>query len=417
MSTGNEATYVIVGGGLAGAKAVEGIRESDPDGSIVVVAAEDLIPYERPPLSKAVLKGDDTPDSAFTHPREWYDEQHVGLRLGEAATAIDPTARRVTLAGGDTLGYERLLLATGSVVRHLDVPGADLMDVLYLRSMPDSDALRSRLVAGSNVVIIGAGWIGLEVAAAARERGCEVTIIEPQAAPLLGVVGERVGGWFADLHRAHGVDLRLGTGVERIEGEGQVAAVVTSTGESIPADTVVIGVGITPDTALAAAAGLEVDNGVVCDSSLRTSDEHIWAAGDVANWLSTTLGTHVRVEHWANALDGGLAAGRSMAGQDVTYDPIPFFFSDQYDAGLEYAGHVARGTEADVVLRGDPASNEFMAFWVVPEGGGVRVLAGMHVNVWDTIDTVQQLVRDRTVVDRDRLADPEVALDVLGADA
>ncbi|EWT02803.1 pyridine nucleotide-disulfide oxidoreductase [Intrasporangium oryzae NRRL B-24470] len=416
-SATSEATYVIVGGGLAGAKAVEGIRESDPDGSIVIVAAEEHIPYERPPLSKGVLKGDDTADSAFTHPQEWYAEQHVELRLGDAATAIDPAARTVTLASGATLGYDRLLLATGSTVRRLDVPGADLMDVLYLRTMGDSAALRSRLVAGSNVAVVGAGWIGLEVAAAARERGCEVTIVEPQASPLLGVVGERVGGWFADLHRAHGVDLRLGTGVDRFEGDGQVTGVVTSDGETIQADTVVVGVGITPTTALAEAAGLEVDNGVRCDASLRTSDPHIWAAGDVASWHSTTLGTHVRVEHWANAQDGGLAAGRSMAGQDVTYDPVPFFFSDQYDAGLEYAGYVPRGTDAEVVLRGDPATNEFMAFWVVPEGEGVRVLAGMHVNVWDTIDAVQQLVRNRTVVDRDRLADPDTALDSLAAPA
>jgi 3-phenylpropionate/trans-cinnamate dioxygenase ferredoxin reductase subunit len=238
-----------------------------------------------------------------------------------------------------------------------------------------------------------------------------VTVVEPQAAPLLGVMGEQIGGWFADLHRSHGVTFRFGEGVERLEGSGHVETVVTTAGVRLPADVVVVGVGITPNTGLAEKAGLEVDNGVVTDAGLRTSADGVWAAGDVANWESTALGTHVRVEHWANANDGGLAAGRSMATADVTYDPIPFFFSDQYDAGLEYAGYVPRDSGAEVVLRGEPSSNEFMAFWVVPEGDGVRVLAGMHVNVWDTIDAVQQLVRDHTVVDRDRLADPSVPLD------
>ena len=212
------------------------------------------------------------------------------------------------------------------------------------------------------------------------------------------------------LHRGHGVEFRFGEGVERIEGETSVTGVVTKSGDTVPADAVVVGVGITPNTGLAEGAGIDTANGITTDEALRTSAEGVWAAGDVANWRSTALDAFVRVEHWANALDGGLAAGRSMAGQDVTYDPIPFFFSDQYDIGLEYAGYVPRGSDAEVLLRGEPSSNEFMAFWVVPEGDGVRVLAGMHVNVWDTIDDVQRLVRDRTVVDRDRLADPGVAL-------
>ena len=410
QAPGERTAYVIVGGGLAAAKAVEGIRESDSTGSILLVAQEDRLPYERPPLSKGVLKGDDEPDSAFTHDRDWYDEQHVDLRLGTAATALDAEKHALTLAGGDVVAYEKLLIATGSTPRALDVPGADLDGVLYLRELQESEALKARLTDGARVVLVGAGWIGLEVAAAARHHGCTVTIIEPQAAPLLGVMGEQVGGYFADLHRGHGVELRLGEGVERIEGEGSVTGVVTTSGDTVPADIVVVGVGITPNTGLAEGAGIETDNGIVTDPGLHTSAEGVWAAGDVANWRSTTLDTHVRVEHWANAQDGGLAAGRSMAGQDVTYDPIPFFFSDQYDIGLEYAGYVPRGTDAQVVLRGEPSSNEFMAFWVVPEGEGVRVLAGMHVNVWDTIDDVQRLVRDHAVVDPARLGDPDVPL-------
>ena len=407
----NSQPIVIVGGGLTAARAIEAIRETDQETPVVLVAKENRLPYERPPLSKGVMLGNDPEDVAFTHPREWYDDNHVDLRLGVAADRLDPVGRILTLSDGSELGYGSVLIATGSGLRKLDVPGTDLADVFYLRSMTDSEKIRARLVAGSDVVIIGAGWIGLEVAAAARHHGAEVTIIEPQPAPLFGVVGEQIGTWFADLHRSHGVTLRLGEGVERLEGEdGKVTMVVTSSGERLPADTVVIGVGIRPNTRLAEDGGLEVDNGVVVDESLRASAEGVYAAGDVANWYNPTLGTRLRVEHWANAQDGGYAAGQSIVGKDVHYGPIPFFFSDQYDVGLEYAGHVPRDTEAEVVLRGDPKSNEFMAFWVVPEGSGVRVLAGMHVNVWDTMDAVQALIRGRVAVDRARLADPGVAL-------
>lgn len=407
----NSHPIVIVGGSLTAARAIEAIRESDHETPIVLVGKENRLPYERPPLSKGVMLGNDPEDVAFTHPREWYDDNNVELRLGVAADRLDPDKRTVTLSDGSELGYGSVLIATGSGLRKLDVPGTDLADVFYLRSMTDSEKIRARLVAGSDVVVIGAGWIGLEVAAAARHHGAEVTIVEPNPTPLFGVVGEQVGTWFADLHRSHGVTLRLGEGVERLEGEdGKVTAVVTSSGERLPADTVVIGVGIRPNTRLAEEAGLEVDNGIVVDEALRASAEGVYAAGDVANWYNPTLGTRVRVEHWANAQDGGYAAGQSIAGKDVHYGPVPFFFSDQYDVGLEYSGYIPPGTETEVVLRGDPKSNEFMAFWVVPEAGGVRVLAGMHVNMWDTMEAVQTLVRDRTSVDRDRLADPGIAL-------
>ncbi|MEO6997088.1 MAG: FAD-dependent oxidoreductase [Terracoccus sp.] len=410
------ATYLIVGGGLAASRAVEGIRSLDQSGSIVLVTEEERLPYERPPLSKAALKGDDPVESAFTHEKGWYADNHVDLRVGDPATSLDASENTVTLEDGAVVGYDNLLLATGSSARALDVPGADLDGVLYLRRMPESTALRARFAAGHRMVIVGAGWIGLEVAAAAVEAGCQVTVVEPQPSPLFGVLGPEIGAWFADLHRSHGVKFQFGEGVERLTGEGHVTGVVTKSGPTVPADTVVVGVGISPNTGLAEAAGLQIDNGIVTDSSLRSSDRQVWAAGDVASWLSPTLETHVRVEHWANANDGGYAAGRSMAGSDELYDPIPFFFSDQYDVGLEYAGYVARGAETELVVRGDLASNEFMAFWVVPAegsdagGDGVRVLAGMHVNVWDTIDAVQQLVRERTTVDRTRLADPDVAL-------
>lgn len=407
---------VIIGGGLTAARAIEAIRETDQETPIVLVGKEDRLPYERPPLSKAVMLDKEPEESAYSHPQEWYDERHVELRLGIAADKLDTAAKTVTLSDGSELTWDRVLLATGSGVRKLKVPGSKLADVFYLRSMPDSAAIKARLVAGSNVVIVGAGWIGLEVAAAAREHGAEVTVIEPSATPLFHVVGEQVGSWFAGLHESHGVTFRFGDGVESLEGDdaGRVTTVVTKDGTRLPADTVVIGVGIFPNTRLAEDAGLEVDNGVVVDEALKSSVEGVYAAGDVANWYNPTLGTRLRVEHWANAQDGGYAAGQSIAGQDVHYGPIPFFFSDQYDAGLEYAGYVPRDADAEVVLRGDPAGNEFMAFWVVPEGAGHRVLAGMHVNVWDTIDTVQDLVRNRTVVDTARLADTAIPLAEVG---
>jgi 3-phenylpropionate/trans-cinnamate dioxygenase ferredoxin reductase subunit len=406
---------VIIGGGVTAARAIEAIRESDQQTPIVLVGKEDRLPYERPPLSKGVMLGNDAEESAFVHPQDWYDERHVDLRLGVAADRLDTEAKTVTLSDGTQVAWDKVLLATGSSVRKLEVPGSELADVFYLRSMKDSAAIRARLVAGSEVVIIGAGWIGLEVAAAARQHGAEVTILEPQSAPLLGVVGEQIGSWFADLHRAHGVTFRFGDGVASLDGDefGKVTSVVTSSGDRLPADTVVIGVGIRPNTRLAEDAGIVVDNGVVVDEALRSSAEGVYAAGDVANWFNPTLDTRMRVEHWANANDGGYAVGQSITGQDVHYGPVPFFFSDQYDIGLEYAGYVPRGTDTEVVLRGDPASNAFMAFWVVPEAAGVRVLAGMHVNVWDTIDAVQSLVRGRTVVDRGRLADAEVDLATL----
>jgi 3-phenylpropionate/trans-cinnamate dioxygenase ferredoxin reductase component len=404
-------TFVIVGGGLAATRAVEAIREGGHSGHVVLVCDDADLPYDHPPLSKVVLAGTEPPETAFLHPAEWYAEQDVDLRLGVTATRLDPAGHTLELADGTGIEWDRLLLATGSSVRRLDVPGADLDHVMYLRTMTQSTTLRDRLATGGAVVIIGAGWIGLEVAAAARSHGCDVTIVEPQPAPLAGVVGERVGSYFTDLHSSHGVTFRLGEGVQRLQGTDAVTGVVTSAGAELPAQTVVVGIGVTPNTGLAADAGLEVADGIVCDEALRTSAPDTYAAGDVANWLHPTLGQRIRVEHWANAQDGGYAAGRSMLGEDVRYDAIPFFFSDQYDAGLEYAGHVPRGTGTEVVLRGDPAEGEFMAFWTT-DG---RVLAGMHVNVWDTIDHVQALVRNKSVVDPKLLADPDTPLsDLVG---
>ena len=395
-------TFVIVGGGLAAVRAIEAIGESGHTGQLILIGQESTLPYDRPPLSKDVLAGNADPDTAVLHDQEWYDERQVDLRLGVEATGLDTEQHTLTLGDDTEVAWDRLLIATGSSARRLDVPGADLDNVFYLRTSTESAALREQLTSGGRVVIVGAGWIGLEVAAAARGYGCEVTVIDPQPTPLHAIVGDQIGRYFIDLHTSRGVAFRLSDGVERLVGDGAVTGVVTTSGEHLPAETVVVGVGIFPNTRLAENAGIEVDNGIVCDRSLRTSAPDVFAAGDVANWFNPTLDRHLRVDHWANANDGGFAAGRSMAGEDVAYDVVPYFFSDQYDTGLEYAGHVPRGTETTVVLRGDPADNAFMAFWLAED----RVLAGMHVNVWDTIEDVKTLVRSGAAVDPRELADP-----------
>ncbi|HEU4540761.1 MAG TPA: FAD-dependent oxidoreductase [Jiangellaceae bacterium] len=401
-------TFVIVGGGLAGAKAAETLREEGFDGRVVLLSDEPEPPYERPPLSKGYLLGNDERDKAFVHPEPWYGEHQIELRLGARVTAIDPGAHEVELDGGERLGYRKLLLATGSEPRRLDVPGADLADVRYLRNLPDSDHLRDVLVEGHRVAVIGGGWIGLEVAAAARTHGAEVTVVEIADLPLLGVLGEDVALAFAGLHREHGVDLRLGTGVSEIVGDnGRVVAVVTADGHEIMADTVVVGIGIRPRVELAAAAGLAIDDGVAVDAGFRTSDSDIYAAGDVAAIDHPLLGSRVRVEHWQNALDGGPVAARSMLGQDVSWDKLPYFFTDQYDLGMEYIGHAPPGSYDNVVLRGDVPGRAFQAFWL-QEG---RPIAGMHVNLWDDgISPIEEFVRSGRTVDPSRLADPDVPL-------
>ncbi|HEX2177869.1 MAG TPA: FAD-dependent oxidoreductase [Nocardioidaceae bacterium] len=403
----SEERFVIIGASLAGAKAAETLRAEGYSGSVVMIGAEHHLPYDRPPLSKGALKGSDSYDSATLFPEQWYADHDIELRLGRPAWRLDLSAHNVYVHNQDKLQYDRLLLATGSSVRTLNVPGADVEGVHYLRTMEDSQRLRKRLVDRPDVVVVGAGWIGLEVAAAAREYGASVTVLEPQATPLYAALGPEVGQVYADLHVSHGVDLRLGESVQQIlAGDGHVSGVVTGLGETLPAGLVVAGVGVVPNTDLAEGAGLEVDNGVLCDQSLRTSDPDVFAAGDIANSFNPLLGGRVRVEHWANALNGGVAAAQAMLGQEVVYDRIPYFYSDQYDTGMEFAGHLPRGVETTVVLRGDVAGHEFMAFWLDDD----RVLAGMHINVWDSIEEVKDLIRSSDRVDPERLADPAVPL-------
>ena len=399
--------FVIVGASLAGAKAAQALREEGFDGRVTLVGDEAVRPYERPPLSKEYLQGKSEREKVFVHPEGWYAEHDVDLRLSTEVTGIDRSGHHVDLAGGERLGYDALLLTTGSVPRRLTVPGADLDGVRYLRRLDDSEGIRAAFGDARRVVIIGAGWIGLETAAAARIAGLEVTVLEYAELPLLRVLGPEAATVFADLHRGHGVDLRCGVEVAELVGEGgSVTGVRLGDGTEVAADLVLVGVGILPQDALARSAGLEVGNGITVDAHLRTSDPDIYAAGDVADAYHPRLRRHVRVEHWANARRQGVVAGKSMLGQDVEYDRLPYFFSDQYDLGMEYSGYVEPDGYDRVVFRGDRTADAFMTFWLA-DGA---VLAGMSVNTWDMTEAVEALVLSGQRVDLDRLADPEVPL-------
>jgi NADPH-dependent 2,4-dienoyl-CoA reductase/sulfur reductase-like enzyme len=399
--------YVIVGASLAGAKAAEALRDEGFDGAVVLIGAEDELPYERPPLSKGYLQGKDARDSFIVHEEGWYAEHDVDLRRATIVTSIDRSGHRVELDNGDFVQYDRLLISTGASPRRLDIPGGDLDGVHYLRTVGDSERLSAALRGGGQVVIAGGGWIGLETAAAAREYGCEVTILEPESGVLRRALGPEVGEIFADLHRSHGVTFRFGEGLGEVTGSGgAVTGAITSSGAELPARTVIIAVGVAPNTGLAAGAGLEVDNGIVVDKGLRSSAPDIFAAGDVANAFNTLLGRRIRVEHWGNALASGPVAARSMLGKDAAYDWVPYFFSDQYDLGMEVAGLPEAGTYDDVVYRGDKDSLEFIAFWLA----GRVVVAGMNANVWDVNDDIQALIRAGAEVDIARLTDPDIPL-------
>ncbi|MGH2943034.1 MAG: NAD(P)/FAD-dependent oxidoreductase [Solirubrobacteraceae bacterium] len=405
-------TFVIVGGGLAGAKAAQTLREEGFDGRVVLVGAEDERPYERPPLSKEYLRGEAGREKVYVHDEDFYDAQRIELRTGRAAESIDTSAGEVVIAGGERLRYDRLLIATGARPRRLELPGADLDGIHELRTVGESDALRELLGDGVRLVVVGAGWIGSEVAASARQLGAEVDVIEPLSVPLQHVLGEEVGAVYRDVHVEHGVRMHLGRNVTRFEGDDRVRAVLTADGERVECDLVLVGVGVAPRTEIAQRAGLEVEDGIVVDEYLQTSVPGVFAAGDVASAHNPLLGGRIRVEHWANALNQGPAAARNMLGAEAAYDRIPYFFSDQYDVGMEYSGHASGRDE--VIFRGDAQAREFIAFWL--RGGRVR--AGMNVNVWDVTDDIQALIRSRAPVDRDRLADPAIALtDLLPAQA
>jgi 3-phenylpropionate/trans-cinnamate dioxygenase ferredoxin reductase subunit len=396
---------VVIGGGLAAAKAVEAAREEGFEGRITVLADEPVRPYERPPLSKGYLVGDAEENTIFVHGDDYYGQHDIDLRLGTAAKQIDRDASEVVTTDGDRLHYDALLIATGAEPRTL--PGQDLDGVHVLRTKEDSERLATALRDTGRATIIGAGWIGCEVASAARRLGTEVTIIEPLEVPLERVLGAEVGAVFAALHRANGVDLRTGVGLSSLRGSGAVDSVALTDGTVLETDLVVVGIGVVPRTALAEDAGLAVDNGILVDTTLRTADPKIYAAGDVARAEHPLYDTPIRVEHWANALNQGATAGRNLLGKGEVYDRLPYFYSDQFDLGLEYVGYAAEWDE--VVFRGDVDAREFIAFWVKDQ----QVLAAMNCNVWDVVDDLKALITSAATVDVAGLQDPSTPLNAL----
>jgi 3-phenylpropionate/trans-cinnamate dioxygenase ferredoxin reductase component len=402
-------TFVIVGAGLAGAKAAETLRDEGFDGRVVLVGSETERPYERPPLSKGYLAGSEPREKSFVHDEAFYTEREIELRTGTEVTALDVGIGEVELAGGERLPYDRLLLATGAEPRRLAVPGAGLPGVHHLRTLADADALSERFAQGGRVLVVGAGWIGAEVAATARGRGLDVVMLERGQRPLERVLGPELGEFYARLHRDHGVELLAEAELAALEGGDAVARARLADGRTIDCDLVVAGIGVEPRSGLAERAGIEVWRGILTDDRLETSAQGVFAAGDVAAAWHPFYDTRLQVEHWANALNQGPAAARAMLGEDGAYDRLPYFFSDQYDVGMEYTGHPS--ASAEVAFRGDPASREFVAFWL--ESG--RVSAAMGVNVWDAIEPAKELIRSRRPVDLGRLLDPGVPLAELAA--
>jgi NADPH-dependent 2,4-dienoyl-CoA reductase/sulfur reductase-like enzyme len=403
----NVQNFIIVGASLAGVSAAGELRAQGFEGRIILIGQEAEHPYIRPPLSKDYLAGKADLADVYVHPSDWYSEQNIELRLDTVVDSIDPAGHAIT-AGGETIGYEKLLLATGSRPRVLDIPGVGLPGVFSLRTLADSSAIASEIAdGGKRVVLIGSGWIGLEVAATARTLGNDVQVLEHASIPLASALGDELGSYFAELHERNGVLLTTGVDVVEILGrDATVAGVRVGERTVVPADVVVVAVGAQPNVELAEAAGLAVDNGVLVDASLRTSDPDIFAAGDVANELHPAIGQRVRSEHWANALNQGSAAARAMLGQDVSYDDIPYFYTDQFDLGMEYSGYGPLAKNATVVYRGDRESGEFIAFWVA-DG---RVVAGMNVNVWDVNEAIRGIIGRAGIVDAAQLADPTVDL-------
>ena len=402
-------THVIVGASLAGASAAAALRKEGFDGRIVLIGEERERPYERPELSKAYLRGEAGKD-LHVHPEGFYEEHGVELVTGRSVDELDVTQRKVRL-GNDEIGFDRLLLATGAKPRRLAVPGSDLDGIVTLRTMDDANGIRTRAEAAEAIAVVGGGWIGSEVAASLRQLGHHMTMVVPTRNPLEHVLGPELGGMYRRAHEEHGVTIVAGTTVTGFEGRDRVAAVRTADGRAIPADLVVVGIGATPRVELAEHAGLAVDNGILVDERLETSVAGIFAAGDVANAMHPHYGRRLRIEHWDNAKRQGRLAAANMLGQAKPYARIPYFYSDQYDIGMEYTGLAS--ADDQVVVRGDREGREFIAFWL-REG---HVMAGMNVNVWDVAPVIEQLVATGARVDTKQLSDPRRPLTELASAA
>jgi 3-phenylpropionate/trans-cinnamate dioxygenase ferredoxin reductase component len=397
-------TFIIVGASLAGAKAAQTLREEGFEGRVVLLGDEPVRPYERPPLSKEYLQGKAGLDKVFVHDEGYYAAHDIDLRVSTHVQSLDVTARDLVLSSGEHLAYDAVLLTTGAAPRRLSVPGSDLDGLHTLRTVADSDHLQAAIRGAGRVVVIGGGWIGCEVAASARQLGAEVAVIEAGQRPLERVLGPELGAFYRDVHAEHGVEWHFGSGVEELHGSQRVEEVKLANGSIVAGDLFVVGVGVLPRIELAEGAGLAIENGVVTNEFLQTSAPGVFAAGDLADAWHPLFQTRIRLEHWSSALNQGPVAAKNMLGTRVAYERIPYFFSDQYDVGMEYSGYAP--TWDEVVFRGDPGTRAFIAFWL-KDG---RLAAGMNVNTWDVNDAIAAIVASQKPVDADRLRDPDIEL-------
>lgn len=397
-------SFVVVGASLAGATAAATLRDDGFDGDITLIGAEPHPPYERPPLSKQYLRGETPFEKALIRPATFYDEHRIDTFLGVRATRVEPAERTVHLETGRRVRYDKLLIATGVRNRRPPIPGLELDGVLDLRSVGDADALCGHIAAGKRAVVIGMGFIGCEVAASLRQMGVEVAAIESSPTPLFRVLGEDVGAVVADIHREHGVDTIFNDLLMRCEGHGRVERVITTSGRCLECDFAVVGVGVEPVVDFLAESGIGIDNGILVDESCRTTVDGIYAAGDVANHWHPVFERRMRVEHWQNAMQQGAAAARSMLGTGRPYDAIHWFWSDQYDANLQYAGfhHEWDG----LVIRGSLQQRSFLAFYLNQD----RIDAVVALNRGKDVRRAMPLIRSRGIVDPERLKDENVDL-------
>jgi 3-phenylpropionate/trans-cinnamate dioxygenase ferredoxin reductase subunit len=402
-----ERTFVIIGGSLAGGRAAETLRTEGFDGPIKVICAEAVRPYKRPPLSKEYLRREKGVDAVFLRPLEWYERERIEFLLDRRIARVDAKNKRLHTHTGETIDYDTALITTGAVPRRVDLPGSTLGGIHYLRTLQDSDSLAGELTKRPRVLVLGGGFIGCEVAASARTLGCEVTMVS-RGLPLVQAIGSTLGEAYARIHRDRGVELLVGAEIEQFRGDERVEEAITTAGKKISCDVVVIGVGVVPATELVDGEAVEVDNGIITDEFCRTSVPDLYAAGDVANWWHPRLQRRVRVEHFDNAHNQGIAAAKSMLGKGEAYAPIPYFWSDQYDVNLQYVG---LATASDrVIVRGDAKGLSFSGFFMGDDG---KLSACVAVNRFRDITAARRLLRAGVTVTDAQLADETFDLKLL----
>jgi len=396
--------FLLIGGGMASAHCAAELRKRGAEGSILLAGREPEPPYERPPLSKEHLRGEGSREDAHVNPAGWYEDNGVELLTGTNVMALDPAARTAKLQGGEEVGFGKALLATGAMVNILRVEGAENEGIHYLRAFGNSEAIRADAEAAEHVVLIGGSYIGCEVAASLTAKGVRCTVVMMEDVALSRTFGEDAGRWFQARLEEHGVTFHGGEQLAAFEGDGRVNAVLTEGGRAIECDAVVVGAGVRPDAMLAQRAGLEVDDGIVCDAKLMTSAEGVYAAGDCCSYESVVHGRRIRVEHWDVAMQQGMHAAGNMLGEERDYDVVPYFFSDLADwASLEYVGPAAEWDEE--IWRGDRDSGEFSVWYLKDD----RVAGALSVGRSEDLAEARRLLADRVDVSaaRDRLADPD----------